>query len=133
VPAGTIIALATFVAYSLARDRQHLSLAASRTTATIVLLAVAMAVLALLARPFTPAAFALVGSMTAGVALLFALPGTRSFYALGLPPARAIVSATVITVIALVALEGWWTIDQRSRPPDERILRRMPRGTPPAG
>ena len=133
VPAGTIIALATFVAYSLARDRQHLSLAASRTTATIVLLAVAMAVLALLARPFTPAAFALVGSMTAGVALLFALPGTRSFYALGLPPARAIVSAAVITVIAFVALECWWTIDQRSRPPDERILRLMPRGAPPVG
>jgi cation-transporting ATPase E len=127
VPAGTIVAIATFVAYSLARDRQHLSLTDARTTATIVLLAVGMAVLALLARPLTPAAIALVASMTAGVVLLFVLPTTRSFYALGLPPARALVSAAVIAAIALVGLEGWWTIDQRSRAPGERTPRFTPR------
>jgi cation-transporting ATPase E len=126
VPAGTIVAIATFVAYSLARDRQHLSLTHSRTTATIVLLALGMAVLSLLARPLTPAAIALVASMTAGVVLLFALPTTRHFYALGLPPAAALVSAAVITAIALVALEGWWTIDQRSRPPGDRTPRFSP-------
>jgi len=40
IPAGTIVAISTFVAYWLARDRNHLSLTHSRTTATIVLLAV---------------------------------------------------------------------------------------------
>jgi cation-transporting ATPase E len=111
----------------LARDRQHLSLTNSRTTATIVLLAVGLSVLALLARPLTPAAIALIVAMTASVGLLFALPMTRRFYALGLPPGRALVSAAVISAIAYVGLEGWWMIDQRSRPPDERTPRFTPR------
>jgi cation-transporting ATPase E len=129
IPAGSIVAIATFVAYWLARDRDHLSLTASRTTATIVLLAVGLSVLALLARPLTPGAIALVAAMTAGVALLFALPTTRRFYALGLPPARALVSAAVISVIGYIALEGWWMIDQRNLPPDERTPRFTPRRT----
>jgi cation-transporting ATPase E len=123
IPAGTIVAIATFVAYSLARDRNHLSLTESRTTATIVLLAVGLSVLALLARPLTPAAVALVAAMTASVVVLFALPATRDFYALGLPPAGALISAAVISAIAYVGLEGWWTIDQRGKPPDERTSR----------
>jgi cation-transporting ATPase E len=127
VPAGTIVAIATFVAYWLARNRDHLSLTASRTTATIVLLVVGLAVLALLARPVTPAAVTLVGAMAASVVVLFAFPMTRDFYALGLPPARALVSAAVIAVIGCAALECWWTIDQRRRPPDERTPRLAPR------
>jgi cation-transporting ATPase E len=123
IPAGTIVAISTFVAYWLARSRNHLSLTESRTTATIVLLTVGLSVLALLARPLTRAAVALVAAMTVSVVLLFALPATRHFYALGLPPARASISAAVISAIAYVGLEGWWTIDQRSKPPDERTRR----------
>jgi cation-transporting ATPase E len=123
VPAGSIVALATFVAYWLVRNRQHLPLTTSRTTATIVLLAAGLAVLALLARPLTPAAIALVGAMAASVALLFALPATRHFYALGLPPARALITAAVIAAAACVSLEGWWVIDQRNRPAEERTPR----------
>ncbi len=120
LPAGFIVATATFVAYSLARDRGHLSLNESRATATIVLLVVGLAVLALLARPLTLPAIGLVAAMAVGVALLFVLPGTRHFYALGLPPAHALVSAAVVAAIGVLALEGWWIIDQRSRPLDDR-------------
>ncbi len=123
LPAGSIVAVATFVAYWIARDRDHLSLIASRSTATIVLLAVGLAVLALLARPLTSAAIALIAAMTTSVVVLFALPMTRSFYALGLPPGRALVSAAVVAAIACVGLEGWWVIDQRRLPPDERTPR----------
>jgi cation-transporting P-type ATPase E len=129
LPVGSIVAVATFVAYSVARDRYHLSLTASRTTATIVLLAVGLAVLALLARPLTPAAIALVGAMAASVGLLFALPGTRRFYALGLPPSRALVSAAVIVAAACAGLEGWWVIDQHGRPAEERTARFTSRGS----
>jgi cation-transporting ATPase E len=127
VPAGTIVAIATVVAYWLARDRDHLSLDDSRTTATIVLLVMGLAVLALLARPLTTAGMALVAAMAAGVALLFAIPATRRFYALGLPPARALVSAALIAVIGVVALEGWWVLDQRRLPPEQRTRRFAPR------
>jgi hypothetical protein len=68
-------------------------------------------------------AIVLVTAMAVGVGLLFLLPGTRHFYALGLPPAHALVSAAVVAAIGVLALEGWWVIDQRSRPPDERTPR----------
>jgi cation-transporting P-type ATPase E len=127
LPAGTIVAISTFVAYWLARNRNHLSLNDSRTTATIVLLAVGLTVLALLARPLTPAAMVLVAAMAAGVGLLFALPVTRKFYSLGLPPAHALVSAAVMAGIGWLALEGWWFIDQRRMPPAERTPHFAPR------
>jgi cation-transporting ATPase E len=120
LPAGTIVAVATFVAYWIARERSHVSLNEARTTATIVLLVVGLAVLALLARPLTRAAIVLVAAMAAGVGLLFLLPGTRHFYALGLPPAHSLVASAVVAVIGVLALEGWWLIDQRSRPPGDR-------------
>jgi len=123
IPAGTIVAIATFIAYWIARDRYHLALTPARTTATIVLLFVGLTVLALLARPLSRASIALVGAMTAGVLLLFALPSTREFYALGLPPGRALVAAAVVGAIAFVALEGWWTVDQRKLPPEDRTER----------
>jgi cation-transporting ATPase E len=120
LPAGTIVAIATFVAYWIARRRSHVSLNEARTTATIVLLVVGLAVLALLARPLTRAAIALVAAMAAGVGVLFVLPGTRHFYALGLPPAHSLVASAVVATIGVLALEGWWLIDQRSRPPGDR-------------
>jgi cation-transporting ATPase E len=120
LPAGTIVAIATFVAYWIARDRNNVSLNEARATATIVLLVVGLAVLALLARPLTRATIALVASMGVGVGLLFVLPGTRHFYALGLPPARSLVASAVVAAIGVLALEGWWVIDQRSRPPGDR-------------
>jgi cation-transporting P-type ATPase E len=120
IPTGTIVAIATFVAYWLAHDRDHLSLNDSRVTATIVLIVLGLEVLALLARPLTAAAIALVVTMAAGVSLLFALPVTRDFYALGLPPARALVSAAALSVIGIIALEGWWFLDQRRRPAGDR-------------
>ena len=131
IPAGTIVAIATFVAYWLSRDRNHLSLTDSRTTATIVLLAVGLSVLALLARPLTPAAIALVVAMTASVGLLFALPTTRRFYALGLPPGRALGLGRGDLRDRVRGLEGWWMIDQRSRPPEDRTRRFTPRARRP--
>ena len=127
IPAGSIVAVATFVAYWLARDHDHLTVTYSRTAATIVLLALGLYVLALLARPLTPAALALVVAMTASVSMLFALPTTRRFYALGLPPSRAMISAAVIALIGCGTLEAWWTIAQRNVPPTERTRRFAPR------
>jgi cation-transporting ATPase E len=123
VPAGTIVAMSTFLVYVIARDRNHLALTPARTSATIELLLAGLIVLQLLARPLSRASVALVVAMTAGVLLLFALPSTRDFYALGLPPARALVWCAVVGAIAFVALEGWWTIDQRTLPESDRTPR----------
>jgi cation-transporting ATPase E len=120
IPAGTIVALATFIAYWLARGHDRLPLTEARTTATIVLVVVGLGVLALLARPLTMAAVALVVAMAGGVGLLFTVPATRRFYALTLPPGHALISSGVISAIGIVALEGWWFLGQRRVPPDQR-------------
>jgi cation-transporting ATPase E len=126
IPAGSIVAVSTFTAYWIARDHDHLSLTPSRTTATIVLLFAGLVVLSLLARPLTRAGVALVVAMALGVLMLFSLPSTRDFYALGLPPARALGWCALIGGAAFVALEGWWTIDQRNLPPGDRTPRFSP-------
>jgi magnesium-transporting ATPase (P-type) len=85
-PAGFVAAAATFAAYALTGVEGG-SLPRARTVATIALCAVALEVLALLARPVSAARGGLVVAM--GVAFLGALavPAARSFFALALLPA----------------------------------------------
>ena len=118
---GTIVAISTFVAYWLARDRQHLSLLTPRR------------------RPrscsspsgCTSSRCSRARSLRAALALV-ASDDRRRRAALRAPDDPAISTPSVCRRgvrclrrghrrIACVALEGWWTIDQRSRPPDERI------------
>ena len=59
--------------------------------------------------------------------MLFALPVTRRFYALGLPPAHALgLRGRDLRSSGTSRLEGWWMIDQRNLPPDERTPRFTP-------
>src|SRR5690242_4835205 len=84
IPAGTIIAAATFAAYTLARAG-GLPLIQQRTAATLVTLILSLCLLALLAAPLTWRRIVLVGAALAGFALLFPVPAVRRFYALQLP------------------------------------------------
>jgi len=56
--------------------------AADRTTAVITLAAVALWVLALIARPYTWWRLALIAAMAAGFVLVLAVPWTRTFFSL---------------------------------------------------
>jgi len=94
VPAGLIIAAATFSAYALARAR-GLPLTEQRTAATLVALILSLCVLALLA--------------------LFPVPAMRSFYALELPHG-AIGSTLLIAALGAAALAGFWVLSASTRP-----------------
>ena len=82
VPAGIACAAATFSSYLIARLTPGTNLAADRTTAVITLAAVALWVLALVARPYTWWRITLVAAMAAGFLLVLALPWARTFFGL---------------------------------------------------
>jgi cation-transporting P-type ATPase E len=119
IPAGSIVAAATFAAYALARA-YGLPLVQQRTAATLVTLILSLCVLVLLAVPLTWRRVVLVGAALAGFALLFPVPAVRRFYELQLPRSGL---ATTLAVAALgaAALAGFWILS-----------RRRGRGPPPA-
>lgn len=82
VPAGALVALA--VLGSLAATGKGLALESQRTIATLVVSVLGLGILALVARPLLSWRGVLVLAMAAGVALAFALPLSRAFFALSL-------------------------------------------------
>ncbi|MDQ1521256.1 MAG: cation-transporting P-type ATPase [Actinomycetota bacterium] len=123
IPCGFVAAVATFTSYAFARRVNGVGLTEARTTATLVLLVVGLWILALLARPITPFRAALVASMAGVLALILVIPRARTFYALELPPADAILGGVVMAGAAVAVLELGWTFVQRRLPPAERIPR----------
>jgi cation-transporting P-type ATPase E len=106
VPAGVIVAAATFAAYVLARAH-GLPLVQQRTAATLVTLALSLCVLLLLAWPLTWRRMLLVGAMIAGFVLLFPLAVVRRFYDLDLP--HGYLGITLLAAaVGVAALTGFW-------------------------
>ena len=111
IPAGLIVAAATFSAYALA-DARGLPLAEQRTAATLVALILSLCVLALLAMPLTWRRIALLVAALAAFVLLFPLPAVRHFYALALPHGQ-IGSTLLIAALGAAALTGFWVLSRR--------------------
>ncbi|WP_085985678.1 HAD-IC family P-type ATPase [Longispora albida] len=82
IPAGLICAVATFLAYWLARANANSILAEDRTTAAMTLFLVALWALALVARPYTFWRAGLVAAMGLAFVLVALIPWTRDFFAL---------------------------------------------------
>ena len=108
VPAGAVAAAATFSGYAVARDQPGVGLDESRTTATLVLFFVALWVLGILARPYTPFRRFLVGSMVATFLVVLAVPGIRHFFALTPPPLVVLLAGVGVAGMACAALELGW-------------------------
>jgi len=104
LPVGTVAAVATFVAYALARA-EGVDLAGARTSATCVLCAIGLWVLALLYRPLTVARRGLLVAMATAFGVVIVVPGLRGFYGLSLPPIWTWTQMVVIAVAAGLSLE----------------------------
>src|SRR6266851_2583930 len=111
IPAGRIIAAATFAAYALARAR-GVPLVQQRTAATLVTLILSLCVLVLLAIPLTWRRIVLVGAVLAGFVLLFPVPAVRRFYALQLPRS-GLGTTLVVAALGAAALAGFWVLSRR--------------------
>jgi len=104
VPAGLVATVATFLAYAVARTATDVSHPEAQTTATMALLATSLALLALIAKPMTPARLFLVVGMGAIYILVIAVPFTRDFFALDAPPAIVVLAAVGAAAIGLWGL-----------------------------
>ncbi len=85
IPAGTLAAIATFLAYTLVRNEPGVSLAEARTTAVMVLTWIGLLVLSIIAAPLNRWRLALIWSMAALFMLVLVLPATQTFFALQPP------------------------------------------------
>jgi len=85
VPAGTLAAVATFLAYRLALD-EPVPLIQARTAATMVLCWIGFLVLTIIAAPLTRPRLALIGVMAAAFVAVMLVPPARDFFALEPPP-----------------------------------------------
>jgi cation-transporting ATPase E len=104
VPAGSVGAVAAFIAYWIARSNS-VNLTEARTIATIVLMVYGLWVLLVLARPLNWWRALLVAVMAGAFGVALAVPGLRSFYALELPGSDVVIEALAIAVAAIVVLE----------------------------
>ena len=111
IPAGVIVAAATFTAFALARAG-GLSLAQQRTAAVLTAFILSLCVLVLLAIPLTWRRIVLVSAMVAGFALLFPLPAVRGFYALELPRGEVWITL-LVAALGAAAVAAFWLISRR--------------------
>ncbi len=114
IPAGTLAAIATFLAYVLAREEPGVSLAQARTTATMVLCWVGFLVLTIIAAPLTRTRLALIWGLAGTFVLSLLLPATKGFFALDPPP--ALVWLAAFGIAALV-----WSFARLFIPPDRPV------------
>jgi cation-transporting ATPase E len=116
IPAGIIAAIAAFSGYYLASKTLEGTMAPdaalmqSRTTATIVLFCVAIWVLSILARPWSPYRATLVGAMIAAFIGVLVIPALRTYFAFDIPSTTLVFAAFGIAATACLALEVGWRV-----------------------
>jgi cation-transporting ATPase E len=105
IPAGVVIGAAALTAYGIAFYANNQSVTESRTTATLVVAAIALWVLVIFARPINWWRGLLVGAMVGAVVTIVAVPPFRSFFALALPSDHVLWQAAVIALVGMVLVE----------------------------
>jgi cation-transporting ATPase E len=115
IPTGIVAGVATLVAYRFAIEVAGVSLAQGRTAAVLTLTWVGFAVLAVVAAPLTAWRVALLWGLAGLFVAIVALPATREFFALVLPPPIVWLAGIGIAAIA------WWVAQAfvpNARPPE---------------
>ena len=112
IPAGIVASVATFTVYLLVLERGS-SLVSAQTTATITLFAVALAVLALVARPYTWWRLLLVVGLGAAFAFALLTPLGSRFFELDLPGLWYFTAAAFAAGAAIVTLFSWLVVRPR--------------------
>ena len=110
IPGGLLISVSTFTAYLIARNTDGLSLAQERTTATLVLAASAVLVLARVARPLRPWKVALIVAMAAFLAGCMVIAPLREFFELVDPPRDTVIMMLVVVGITGLLLPVVWRL-----------------------
>ena len=85
LPAGTLAAIATFLAYAIIRGKAGVSLLEAQTAAVMVLTWIGLLVLSIIAAPLNRPRLLLIWSMAALFLVVLLTPATQKFFALKSP------------------------------------------------
>jgi cation-transporting P-type ATPase E len=118
LPAGAFGAAATFLAYYESHDMAQVSLAESKTAATVALVVYGLLVLAHISKSLKARRLPLVGAMLAGLVLVITVPPLASFFKLDPPPLSlfALTIASVIVAFELMLVVQRALVDRARRP-----------------
>ncbi|WP_420807912.1 cation-translocating P-type ATPase [Amycolatopsis antarctica] len=126
VPAGVIIAIASFVSYVLTYPGVTGSPAEqvrASTAALVTLMAIALWVLAIVARPYAWWKIALLAVMACASTLMFLTPFTRDIFQLDPSDAGATLTAFACAAAGIVLVEAaWWAGRPLRRTPNQRSI-----------
>ena len=113
LPAGAVAGLVTFVLYEVVRRLDGVSLDEARTSATMTLLAIGLAILLLISRPLRPWKVGLAAAMAASYGTAMALPFLREFFELDAPTLGGWLC--VLGAVIVGGAGAWGAVELRER------------------
>ena len=113
LPAGAVAGAATFALYEIVRRLDGVSLDESRTSATMTLLGIGLAILLLISRPLRPWKVGLAAAMAASYGVAMAWPLLREFFQLDVPSLAAWL--WVLGAVAVGGAGAWGAAEMRER------------------
>ena len=113
LPAGAVAGAATFALYEIVRRLDGVSLDESRTSATMTLLGIGLAILLLISRPLRPWKVGLAAAMAASYGAAMAWPLLREFFQLDIPSLAAWL--WVLGAVAVGGVGSWGAVELRER------------------
>ncbi len=113
LPAGAVAGAATFALYEIVRRLDGVSLDESRTSATMTLLGIGLAILLLISRPLRPWKVGLAAAMAASYGVAMAWPLLREFFQLDVPSLAAWL--WVLGAVAVGGIGAWGAVEMRER------------------
>ncbi|WP_163511646.1 cation-translocating P-type ATPase [Fodinicola acaciae] len=125
IPAGLVIAVACFVSYVLVYDGRGASqtnVVQASTTALMTLIAIALWVLIIVARPYVWWKVALIATMVVLSAVMFVLPLSQKVFQLDPSNGSYTLTACVCAVVGIVLIEAFWWIDGWLRKEKRRLF-----------
>ena len=113
LPAGAVAGAVTFALYEIVRRLDGVSLDEARTSATMTLLGIGLAILLLISRPLRPWKVGLAAAMAASYGVAMAWPLLREFFQLDIPSLAAWL--WVLGAVAVGGVGAWGAVEMRER------------------
>ena len=117
IPSGLVVGTVSLLTFVIVRRDPTASIEVARTSATLTLVAAALGVLVLVARPLTLPRMALILAMVAGLVVALVWPWLREVFALELPGVDEWMMIAVSTVLGWITLVLGVEIERSGRLP----------------
>jgi cation-transporting P-type ATPase E len=110
VPVGAIIAASALAAFIMAQNSTGATLEESMTVTTLVLVSISLWVVVILSRPLTRFMAGFIAALLSMLAIVYATPFLRFFFALQVSQWVVFVFAGLIILTAVLLIEAVWRL-----------------------